>query len=282
MLNKNLYYLLLAVVIFGFTAANAVNIEPSNDMSTDPDQHSIPTTELWTADFDLAGHHERISMKFDLEPYMGQQIDSAFLNIYRFFRCPNHYYTIVDFYHITQEWNENTWPQSVHHPHGTTSWLTFNVGPDLGWYRIDITSMVQAWLNQDMENHGLVMQAQYGEKHSKFYSKEAAQNLRPYLEIEGAIGIEETNTMPADFTANVYPNPFNALTTISYNLPKATDISVKIYNILGHKVETLIDMTQPAGHHQVTWDAKDNSSGPYFYMIQAGSYTKTGKMLLLK
>ena len=274
--------MLLAAAFFGFATAYAVNIDPSNDMCTDPDQHAIPITELWVADFDFAGHHERIALKFDLEHYMGQQIESAHLNIYRFLRCPSHYYTIVDFFSITQDWNEDTWPQYVHHQHGTTNWLTYNFGPDLGWYRIDITPMTQAWLDGDMENYGLVMQAQYGEKFSKFYAKEAAANLRPYLELGGVSAIEQTSAIPANLTINAYPNPFNASITISYNLPKTTDVALEIFNILGNKVATLVDMTQPAGHHQITWEADGVSTGIYFCVIQTDEQNMSKKLLLIK
>lgn len=78
------------------------------------------------------------------------------------------------------------------------------------------------------------------------------------------------------------PNPFNAFTTIKYNLPKETDVTIDIYDIIGRKVETLVDKQQPAGYHHVVWDANDKSSGMYFYRIKTGDYTETKKMLLLK
>ncbi len=79
-----------------------------------------------------------------------------------------------------------------------------------------------------------------------------------------------------------YPNPFNASTRIQYSLPEATHVIVDIYDILGRKLETLIDQAQPAGYHQVVWYADDKSSGLYFYRIQAGDFAETRKMVLLK
>lgn len=79
-----------------------------------------------------------------------------------------------------------------------------------------------------------------------------------------------------------YPNPFNANTTIGYNLPKTSIVSIGIYDLLGRKVEALVDEKQPAGYHQVTWNAKDVSSGTYFYRIQAEDFDETKRMLLLK
>ncbi len=79
-----------------------------------------------------------------------------------------------------------------------------------------------------------------------------------------------------------YPNPFNATTSIEYNLPNSADVIIEIFDILGQKVETLIQGEQPAGYYHVVWDAKYRSSGVYFYRIQAGEYSQARKMLLLK
>ena len=79
-----------------------------------------------------------------------------------------------------------------------------------------------------------------------------------------------------------FPNPFNSRTTIEYAMAETGKVKISIYNILGRKVETLIQGEQPAGYHQVMWDAEGVSSGIYFYRIQAGDYTDTRKMLLIK
>ncbi|MCH2450213.1 MAG: T9SS type A sorting domain-containing protein [Gracilimonas sp.] len=84
-----------------------------------------------------------------------------------------------------------------------------------------------------------------------------------------------------------YPNPFNPSTTISYRLPAQMNIVVSIYNILGHKVATLVEGPQNAGQHELLWDASNMASGLYFYRIVAkGENTKTivdqKKMMLIK
>ncbi len=79
-----------------------------------------------------------------------------------------------------------------------------------------------------------------------------------------------------------YPNPFNASTLIRYTLPEPSDVIITIYDILGRRVETLINENQQAGYRQITWDASNQSSGMYFYRIQAGEYAETKKMVLLK
>jgi hypothetical protein len=98
------------------------------------------------------------------------------------------------------------------------------------------------------------------------------------------VGIEEEILeIPLSFALSQnYPNPFNASTTIQYALPEPSDITVEIYDILGRKIETLIHGEQSAGYHQIIWNADDQSSGTYFYRIQAGDYTETKKMALLR
>ena len=88
---------------------------------------------------------------------------------------------------------------------------------------------------------------------------------------------------PRDFRVSQnFPNPFNPTTTIEYALPEASHVTINIYNILGRKVETLVQGEQTAGSHQLVWNASDHSSGMYFYRIQAGDYAETRKMVLLK
>lgn len=79
-----------------------------------------------------------------------------------------------------------------------------------------------------------------------------------------------------------YPNPFNPATTIEFALSKEEDISLVIYNILGEKVEILLNGQQSAGYHKVTWNASNVPSGIYFYRLQAGIFVETRKMVLLR
>jgi hypothetical protein len=79
-----------------------------------------------------------------------------------------------------------------------------------------------------------------------------------------------------------YPNPFNPSTVIGYRLPVNSDVTLKVFDLLGREVATLVDEFKPAGKYEVEFNSKDLSSGIYFYTIQAGSFTKTEKMILLK
>ena len=79
-----------------------------------------------------------------------------------------------------------------------------------------------------------------------------------------------------------YPNPFNPSTTITYAIPDQTDVRLEVYNINGQRVAVLVDEVQQAGEHRVPFDASGLASGVYLYRLQAGSFTKTERMVLLK
>jgi len=84
-----------------------------------------------------------------------------------------------------------------------------------------------------------------------------------------------------------YPNPFNPQTAIVYDIAKAGQVSLSIYNVLGQKIRTLVDGLQNASRHTVQWDGKDDNgaqvtSGIYFYRIHAQGFTQVKQMLLLK
>jgi len=86
---------------------------------------------------------------------------------------------------------------------------------------------------------------------------------------------------------NCYPNPFNPVTTLSYDLPKNDLVNITIYDMLGRQVKTLVNQNQDAGYRSVIWNATNDygkpvSAGIYLYQIQAGEYISTKKMVLLK
>ncbi len=95
--------------------------------------------------------------------------------------------------------------------------------------------------------------------------------------------MEDSNALPIIFSLHQnHPNPFNVSTIILYSLPEAADVTIKIYDILGRRVETLIRKQQPAGYHQVIWDGREKPSGVYFVRLEAGGRSENVKMVLLK
>ncbi|MEQ8525277.1 T9SS type A sorting domain-containing protein [Gracilimonas sp.] len=94
---------------------------------------------------------------------------------------------------------------------------------------------------------------------------------------------EQTEELPQRFNLGQnYPNPFNPSTTIGYSLPEPAEVEIKVYDMLGREVKTLVNDFRNAGQHKVTFDSGNLSSGIYIYKIRAGNYTNSKKMTLLK
>jgi hypothetical protein len=79
-----------------------------------------------------------------------------------------------------------------------------------------------------------------------------------------------------------YPNPFNPATTISFNLPAKSFVTIKIYDVVGKEVATIVSEEMPAGNYTRQWNAIDSPSGMFFCRMQTGSFTETKKLILLK
>ncbi len=95
--------------------------------------------------------------------------------------------------------------------------------------------------------------------------------------------VETENTLVTDYyLAQNFPNPFNPSTKINFGLKKSTNVEINVYNILGNKVATLVNEFKPAGNHSVLFNAKNLSSGIYFYKIVTNEFVQTRKMLMLK
>ncbi len=118
-------------------------------------------------------------------------------------------------------------------------------------------------------------------------------NRKPYKLIIGTEAFvlqnsEEIPLIPLEFELfQNYPNPFNATTVISFNLPKRMHVSVKIYNILGQLVKTLVDDDVRGGHHKIQWDGQNNhgnliSTGLYIVRLDTKDKMAVKKLLLIK
>ncbi|MFC1563429.1 C10 family peptidase [candidate division KSB1 bacterium] len=109
-----------------------------------------------------------------------------------------------------------------------------------------------------------------------------------YFTDDKIVSVNEEVITPIEYVLDQnYPNPFNPVTTISFQLRSFSEVSLKIYNINGQVVKTLISGKLPAGNHTVKWDGRNEagqkvSSGIYIYHIRAGGFTATKKMILIK
>jgi hypothetical protein len=88
--------------------------------------------------------------------------------------------------------------------------------------------------------------------------------------------------LPDKFNVWIYPNPFNPITKIKFSLPEDSYVEIKVYDVLGREIETLLSEHRKAGYHEITFDASNLPSGVYFYRIKAGKFADVKKMILMK
>jgi len=103
---------------------------------------------------------------------------------------------------------------------------------------------------------------------------------------DGGVSFVEENELGEiptyyDLTQN-YPNPFNPSTKIIYSVPKSSKVLIKVYDILGNEIETLVNEEKQTGTYEITWYADNLPSGVYFYQLKAGDFIETKKMVLLR
>ena len=98
------------------------------------------------------------------------------------------------------------------------------------------------------------------------------------------VGVEDEETpIASSFKLEQnYPNPFNPSTKIKYSIPQMSEVTLKIYDVLGNEIATLVNEEKPAGEYEVEFDGTELPSGIYFYQLTAGSSIETKKMVLLK
>ncbi len=97
------------------------------------------------------------------------------------------------------------------------------------------------------------------------------------------VGVENNNSIPEEYKLEQnYPNPFNPTTTINFSLPKSAFVTIKVYDILGKEIKTILSENKDSGNHSVLFDAGDLPSGIYYYKIIANNFIDTKKMILLK
>ena len=103
------------------------------------------------------------------------------------------------------------------------------------------------------------------------------------MRLEAKVNVDETENYPLQFRLfQNFPNPFNPSTTISYSIAHNGIVSLKVYDVLGNEIVTLVNVDKQAGNYVVEFDANGLTSGIYFYELQSGDFIGTKKMILLK
>ena len=154
---------------------------------------------------------------------------------------------------------------------------------DWGSYEPEIAINARAMRDGLMSKGYKLNWSEWHEGHSwgswRAHLDNALEYFFPYLSTD--VVMEES--VPKEFIlAQNYPNPFNPSTTIKYSIPHQSNVILKIYDVLGKEIETLVNEEKTVGNYQVEFDASSFSSGVYFYQLRAGEFVQTKKMLLLK
>ncbi len=143
-------------------------------------------------------------------------------------------------------------------------------------------SLMTIWRNNGVDSSAMLL-------YSSLFAETGVTILNDaYTYLLETVSISDMQSMPSEFSLfQNYPNPFNPVTTIQYELPKRTEVQIRIYDLLGRKIATLVNQIQDAGFKSIQWNATDDhgkpvSAGSYLYQIKAGELVQTKKMVLLK
>jgi photosystem II stability/assembly factor-like uncharacterized protein len=160
-------------------------------------------------------------------------------------------------------------------------------------FMITSTDSGQTWQQQTLpdlsgEGIGALTAAVFGDSVRvwaatiKPVTYDSGGQILTYADIISSVN-ERSTTITSDYRLEQnYPNPFNPITTIEFDLPKSSEVSLKIFNILGEEVTTLVSDRLSAGSYSYEWDASNLASGVYLYRLQAGDYIQTRKMVLMR
>ncbi len=135
-----------------------------------------------------------------------------------------------------------------------------------------------------VQSNGKVVVAGYSFGNSLFYPLYSgyAFALARYLP-QGPTAVRENTVLPGKYTLyQNYPNPFNPSTTINYQLPANSQVTLKVYDVLGREVTTLVNERESAGSYSIKFDGSSLPSGVYFYRLQTSSFMQTKKLVLIK
>jgi len=182
---------------------------------------------------------------------------------------------------ITQSSGTNAWLRSIYFKDNNTGWTVGNDGiilmtEDGG----DIWSGCRSFTNNTLNS------VMFADDTTGWVVGETGTVLKMTL-AEFFTDIEDDPFLQSPIPQEIalsqnYPNPFNPTTTIEFSIPKAEHVTLKIYNLLGQQVLTLVSDKLTPGEYKYTWDASHLASGVYVYKLEAGNFSNTKKLILLK
>jgi len=183
------YMVIVLLIIAGVGLSDTFDLVPVADTYTLPSGGCYgDLNNLQIANKPASGHpDERAMMMWDLSEYMGATATSATLYINIYFQCASGAGTFTEFYSATEHWDES-W-SGAHVQHSLTLWQSFHYST-LGWVGVDVTNLVQTWLDGTIDNHGIVLQVAGVYPWTKFHSRENSSNS-PYLRLVFPMALEQ-------------------------------------------------------------------------------------------
>ena len=176
---------------------------------------------------------------------------------------------------------------------GGVTWINSSAPMEPGWFTINADSGIcSANSSMDIELLFDATELDTGDYYASLIIKnndptKPSVTIPIHMIVSTTVGIDGEDNMPRVFNLNQnYPNPFNPSTKISWQSPVSSWQTLKVYDILGNEVATLVDEEKPVGRYEVEFQSSISSlqlaSGIYFYQLKAGSFTETKKMILLR
>lgn len=186
------YTIVLLMMIAGAVVCETFEVQPVADTYTIPGGGNFGSRNYMTiANRPAGGRPDRRAMLlWDLSEYMGGTVTTATLYINIFHQCGGAG-IFTEFYNATQSWDES-W-SGAHVQHGTTPWQSHHYS-GLGWTGVDVTDLVQAWLDGAIANHGVVLRVAGVYPCTRFYSRETAPHGHsPYLKLKFPLVLEHSS-----------------------------------------------------------------------------------------
>jgi plastocyanin len=167
--------------------------------------------------------------------------------------------------------------------------LTITTGDVVRWTNISGTHNVRA--NDDSFYFGPAAPAPWEFTHTFTTTGDFPYYCEPHLSmgmtgtiiVQNSVGVNDDELLAKEFELEQnFPNPFNPSTIISYSVPTASFIILKVYDILGNEIAVLVNEEKQAGNYQINFDASKLTGGVYFYQLRTNSFVDTKKMILMK
>ncbi|MDQ3019950.1 MAG: DNRLRE domain-containing protein [Bacteroidota bacterium] len=276
----------------------------SNFPTTNLNGHPDYLATIWTADYS-----EYIGRTF-FQFYLNQIPSNAIISDARLSLYANPYPTnpphsqlgydnSAYLYRVQTDWNENsvTWNSQPEYTTFHKVTLPGTNNPNQNYPNIDVTQLVKDMIKEPDESFGFML----SQKDEQFFkldcwdfwyrslnfapSTVADTSKRPLLVITyNTVGIAPINSnIPSNYKLSQnFPNPFNPVTKIKFDIPKSSFTSIKVFNELGQEISVLVSEILNTGSYETDWDGSNFSSGPYFIRLESGNEVITKRMMLIK